>query len=404
MNGTVLGGLMPTSSAQFAQMVTDIESGNYAAAAQVAVSTPYFGAYLARRMAKEMQNVTLTETGVPDNDASTFIVAHLLNGNTNTTNTGVNGGINALFSDDVTCLVNVNGTNTHAMKLTAAQLAAVNWQTQIVCTPGQQDTAGPTTIPDADTGGFTTLSSAVADGSYAMNAFTAGTNLRGVEYLYEIGLGATLLGMAIPTGASPILAPPFVPENDPNFLVGQGQPACISCHGGGAPNLVHGYATVADIFNFDPTKGFTYIANPTPATMKSLGSNAATRTQVESCITNHTYPTGFTTCDPDSQGNSTSQAWDLSSWKTGGLLASWGWTGATSGTGLKSLGAAIGSSAQMYQFMVQRVIGEICPTGTISAATQNQYAATAQALEATPNGTGAFASIVESVASDPACR
>jgi len=36
---------------------------------------------------------------------------------------------------------------------------------------------------------------------------------------------------------------------NPSFSVGQNQPACISCHGGGASNLRHGYATFAETFS-----------------------------------------------------------------------------------------------------------------------------------------------------------
>ena len=397
MNGMVTGGMMPTSTPQFAQMVTYIQSGDYYDAAMTAVNTPYFGKYLGRRMAKEMQNVTLSDSGVPDNDATTFVLAHLLFG-TSATNAGVNSGISGLWSDDSTCLVNVAGTNTSAFKLTAAQNAAVNWQSQIACAAGQKDGAG-VTIPDQNTGGYMTLSTVVGDQSYAANAFTAGTNLRGIEYLYEISMGVTLLQMALPDGASPQVVAPFVPEGDPNFLVGTGQPACISCHGGGAQNLMHGYSTLVDLFNYDPTKGFQYIATPTTATMKSLGSNAATRTTVAKCLSTHAFPTGFTTCNPDSIGASTTQAWDLSSWKQGGLLQTmaWGGNAATSGNGLKTLGTAVGQAGLVYQFMTSRVIGEICPLGSVSTASQASIASQAQAKDS-------FAYIVASVASDPSCR
>jgi hypothetical protein len=414
MNGNVTGGLMPTSSPQFTQMVTYIQSGDYYDAAMAAVNTPYFGAFLARRMAKEMQNVTLTSSGVPDNDSTAFLVAHFLHGTT-ATNTGVTTGISGLWSDNVTCLVDVGGTNTSAFKLTATQLAAVNWATQIVCTPGQTGsnavpgsgkTGTQVAIPAADVGGYMTLSLAPGDSSFAQNAFTAGTNLRGVEYLYEISMGVTLLQLAIQDGATPQVVAPFVPEGDPNFLVGVGQPACISCHGGGAQAVQHGYSTLADLFNFDPTAGFEYVAAPTAATMKSYGSNSATRANVQKCVTNHAFPTGFTTCNPDSIGASTTQAWDLSSWQQGGILQTMGWSANApiSGNGLNTLGAAVGQAALVYQFMTSRVIGEICPLGSVTTATQNSIASEAQTGAIAASHKDSLGYIVASVASDPSCR
>jgi hypothetical protein len=320
-------------------------------------------------------------------------------------NTGATGGIEALWSDNVTCLINVNGTATHAFKLSSANpptIDAVNWQTQITCGPGQKDAAG-NAISGNDVGGYTTLSSQAGDGSYAQNAFTAGTNLRGIEYVYEIGMGLALLDMASLDGATPQYAPPFVPEGDPNFFTGSGQPACIFCHGGGVSNVLHGYATVADKFNYDPAKGFQYITAPNTSTMKSLGSDPNKRSQVASCIANNAFPSGFTTCDPDSQGVDPNQAWDLSSWKQAGVLARMGWTGATNGSGLKALGTAVGQAALTYQFMTTRVISEICPTGTIAAAAQAAIASQAQTNDATPGALGGFATIVASVASNPAC-
>lgn len=407
MNGLITGALMPTSSPQFTQMAALIQTGDYYDAAMSAINTPFFAQYLVRRMAKEMQNVSLSDSSVPDNDATTFVVAHLLFG-TQAVNTGVNSGISGLWSDNVSCLVTVGGKKVSAFSLTPTQLAAVNWQTQIACSTGQKDASG-IPIPASSAGGYMTLSSSLGnastgltafDQSFAQNAFAAGTNLRGVEYLYEISMGLSLAEMALLEGQAPTAVPAFVPESDPNFLNGQnGQAACVSCHGGGASNVLHGYAALADTFNFDTTTGLQVIPSPTPSTQKSLGSNSTTRPQVASCIANRVYPTGFTTCNPDSLGVGSTQSWDLSSWKQGGLLQTMGWSAAapTSGNGLNALGAAVGKAQLVYQFMTSRVIGEICPLGTLSATTQASIAAAAQANDS-------FATIVASVAADPACR
>jgi hypothetical protein len=417
MSGNITGGLLPTSSAQFASMVTSIEAGNYQAAAMTATNTPYFASTLARRLAKEMQNVTLSSSGVSDSDASTFVLAHLLYGTT-ATNTGVDMGISGLWSDNVTCLVDSGGKNISAFLLTPAELAAVDWQTSIVCTPGQTGsnatavgkTGTQVAIPVANVGGYMTLSLENNDTSFAQNAFTAGTNLRGIEYLYELSTGASLAEMAVLDNATtPQEVAPFVPENDPNFLVGQGQAACISCHGGGAQALNHGYSTLVDLFNYDTVGGFEYIAAPTTATMKSLGSAPTSHANVASCLSTHSFPTvggvAFTTCNPDSLGASTTHAWDLSSWSTT-MLPAWGWKGSTSGVGLNSLGVALGQSNAVYLFMTQRVIGEICPLGTLATNTAGQAAI---ANEAQTGGLAAadkdsLAYIVASVASDPSCR
>jgi hypothetical protein len=80
-----------------------------------------------------------------------------------------------------------------------------------------------------------------------------------------------------------------------------------------------------------------------------------------------------------------------------------GWNGPTSGNGLNALGAAVGQASLTYQFMTTRVINEICPTGTIPAATQAAIASQAQNNDVTPGALGGFATIVANVASNPAC-
>jgi len=410
MNGTVTGGLMPTSSPQFATMVSDIQKGDYYDAAMAAINSSYFAAYLPRRMAKEMQNVSLTDSGVPDNDATTFLVAHMLHGLSNATNSGVNSGISGFWSDDVTCMINENGTATSAFKLSSTQDAAVNWMSQIECSPGQSamngnGNGGQIAIPSQDVGGYMTSSLHEGDSSYAQSGFLAGTNLRGIEYMWEISMGLTFAQMALQNGATPQVVAPFVPESDPNFLVGNGQSSCISCHGGGAQNILHGYSTLADVFDYDPNNGLTYFPTPSTSTMKSLGSNQNTRSQVARCIKNHAYPNGFTTCNPDSNGvDDVNHPWDLTSWEQGGLLKTMGWSSSEpiKGSGLNSLGAAVGQAGLVYQYLVQRVIGEICPLGSVSQASISSYASKAQALEA--QGGPSFGSIVASVASDPSCR
>jgi hypothetical protein len=153
-----------------------------------------------------------------------------------------------------------------------------------------------------------------------------------------------------------------VPEDDPHFIQSTGQPACITCHGGGLPSLDHGYATLADLFNYDPKGGFLFYTAPTISTMKSLGSNANNRQKTSTC-----NMTSFTTCNPDSSGV-TSTNWDVSvTWGANGMLKRLGWNAPTSGSGLNSLGSAIGQSSIFYVNWVNRVIAEICPLGAVAA-------------------------------------
>jgi hypothetical protein len=388
MAGSITGGLMPSSAPEFSKMVTYIQSSDYYDAAMTAVNSEYFGAYFARRIAKQMMNPALSDVGIPDNDATTAIVANLIG-------SGTTANISQLWSDNSTYLINVNGTQTHAFGMTAAQLEAVNWQTDIVRVAGQMAVDvnnKPIEIPAKHVGGYLTLSNKAGDGSIAAYGLTAGTNLRAIEGIYEITMGMTLPELVAMDGAKAQLVPKFVPETNPNFFVGQGQPACLTCHGGGASNLTHGYATMADIFNFDPSNGLTYIAAPTTNTMKSLGSNSNNRSATSTCNLAQ-----FTICNPDSYGADPGQAWDLSTWQAGGLLSQMGWSGPITGEGLNALGQAVGQAGLVYNFLVQRVVGEICPLGMIGSAQIANIAAQAQAQNS-------FAYIVASVASDPSCR
>src|SRR6185437_9508564 len=103
MAGTITGGLMPSTSPEFTQMVNFINGGDYYSAAMVAVNSAYFPKYLPRRMAKQMMSPGLTEAGAIDNDATTLIVANFVGGFTG-------AGISKIWSDNSTYLVNMGGT------------------------------------------------------------------------------------------------------------------------------------------------------------------------------------------------------------------------------------------------------------------------------------------------------
>ncbi|PWU17455.1 MAG: hypothetical protein C5B49_08805 [Bdellovibrio sp.] len=387
----ITGGLMPFSDPLFPKMVSKVAAGDIYGAALLAADSNYFGSSLGRRLALQMQTPSLDSTGIQDNDASAFLLAHFI---------GAGGSvprISTIWSESATYLVvDPNGNTVHAADLSTQDLANVDW-TQMVRLPGQQDANG-TFILVQHVGGYTTLSDRPDDGSFAIYGATAGTNLRMIEGIWEIATGLTLLDVAS-VAASPQQAPRFVPEYDPNFFVGQNQQACISCHGGGMSSLNHGYATVANIFDVTDN-GFVFNPNPTTAMKKSLGSNPRTRNSVLTCNLTR-VPTPV--CNPESPDVDPNQTWDLSQvWAKSGVLTAMGWQGPTTGQGLQSLGYAIGQSWIVYQFLTQRVISELCPLGSFSTAEVNAIAAAANPW-ADPAGTDDLRTIVAKVASSPGC-
>lgn len=399
---------MPTSDPLFSTMVSQVASGNVKGAAATAAGSKYFAQYLARRLALQMQNTALDATAATDNDATAFLIAHF-------TGSATKASISTIWSDNSTYLVNItsNGTTTatHAASVTAAQLAALDWTTALTSVAGQtantlttaagKTTAAPTPIPAKDSGGYATLSDRIADQSFIMNAATSGTNLRIIEGIWEISTGLGLLDVASTANVVPQNVPRFVPEYDPNFFHGSGQPACIACHGGGMSSLNHGYSTVADKYNFDPQFGLVYFATPTTATMKSLASDPTKRATNATC---NLVSTPTAVCNPDSVGADPNQAWDLTgNWESAGVLNTMGWTGAKTGQGLNSLGTALGQATIVYQFLVKRVIGEICPLGMFTQTDVNSIAAAANPF-AQPAGTDDIRTIVAAVAANATCQ
>ncbi|MGZ3722018.1 MAG: hypothetical protein ACXVA9_03745 [Bdellovibrionales bacterium] len=397
---TITGGFMPSSDPLFLAMVTKIQNKDIEGAAAIASSSKYAASYLARRLAFQMQNPSLEAAIVTDSDATAFVIAHLVGTPT------VQPSISTIWSENATYLVNVGGTQVHAASLSAAQLQAVDWTTALVQMPGQQaqvlngaNTAlGP--IPAKHVGGYVTLSDRANDNSFAMYGATSGTNLRMIEGIWEIGTGMGLLDVASPTAVAQD-APRFVPEYDSNFFHGQGQTACIACHGGGMSSLNHGYSTVADVFDYDPQNGFTYIATPSTSTMKSLGSDPNKRqTNVACNLTKKPMPV----CNPDSAGADINNGWDLTkTWQATGALAAMGWTGPTTGQGLNELGSALGKAKIVYEFLTKRIVGEICPMGIFSAAEVAQIAASANPNSPVP-GTDDVRTLISKIASHVSCQ
>ncbi|MGZ3690151.1 MAG: hypothetical protein ACXVAX_01530, partial [Pseudobdellovibrio sp.] len=221
-----------------------------------------------------------------------------------------------------------------------------------------------------------------------------------IEGIWEIATGLTLVDVQS-SAARPQDAPRFVPEYDPNFFVGQGQAACISCHGGGFSSLNHGYSTVADVFDFTTKNGLVYIATPTTATKKSLASDPNKRTVNNTCDLSKN-PTAV--CNPDSVGADPNNAWDLSAtWSSTGTLIRMGWIGPTSGEGLNALGAALGQASIVYSNLTKRVIREICPMGLITEKEISAIADSANPYSA-KKGSDDIRTIIAAVASHPTCQ
>lgn len=392
LRNSMTGGLLPTTDPDFQTMVAQVTAGNVLGAAQTAARTKYFASYLARRLALQMQSPALDTTGIKDNDASAFLIAHFVG------TPGVAPRISTIWSESATySVLKPDGEYVHAADLSNDDLANVDWRL-MRRTGGQQDSVG-VFLPVKHVGGYTTLSDRTNDGSFAIYGATAGTNLRFIEGIWEIATGLTLIDVSSGAG-SPRQVPRFVPEYDPSFFQGQGQAACISCHGGGMSSLNHGYAAVANVFDVTGN-GFTYITNPTTQTMKSLGSDPGQRSRNQACNLART-PTPV--CNPESPDVDPNQGWDVSQvWQTSGVLTTMGWQGPKVGQGLQELGFAIGQSWIVYQFLTQRVIAELCPLGTFSTTEVNRIAATANPW-ADPAGSDDLRTIAAQVAASAGCQ
>lgn len=391
LRNSITGGLMPVTDPLFNSMVARVAAGDVRGAATIAAGSKYFASYLARRLALQMQSPSLDATGIKDNDATAYLIAHFVGA------PGAQPRLSQIFSENATYeAIDSTGATVHVADLSTQELAQLDW-TQLVRLGGQQD-ANLQFILVKHVGGYATLSDRNNDGSFAIYGATAGTNLRMIEGIWEIATGLSLLQVAS-VSATPQMVPRFVPEYDPNFFVGQGQQACISCHGGGMSSLNHGYATVANMFDVTGD-GFVFIPNATTGDKKSLGSNSGTRNQVQTCNLTRT-PTPV--CNPDSPDVDPNQGWDLTQvWAQSGVLSAMGWMGKASGQGLQELGYAIGQSWIFYQFMTQRVIGELCPLGTFSTTEINSIAAAANPW-GDPAGTDDLRTIVALVAASPGC-
>jgi hypothetical protein len=408
LSNTITGGYLSSSDPLFTQMVTKIQSGDIRGAAQIAAYSKHFASYLGRRLAFQMQNPSFDAVNGIDNDATAFVLAHFIGAGDS------QPSISKLWSDNATYLVKpaASGANIHAADLTAAQLKDLDWDVALKVVMGQTTkvvtasngttvTTAPGPIPEKHVGGFLTLSDRRNDSSFAMYGATAGTNLRMIEGMWQIATGLTLVDTQSAAAGRAYMVPRFIPENDPNFFHGQGQTACIACHGGGMSSLQHGYSTVADVFNFDGNQGgLMYIPTPTTVLRKSLGSDSKMRAENLACDLKKTPKA---VCNPDSAGAYPNQSWDLSVWKMTGVLETMGWNGPLVGQGLNSLGAALGKATIVYKFLTQRVIGEVCPLGMFTASDLKKIVDAVDPLAA-PAGTDDVRTIVAMVASHPSCQ
>lgn len=401
LSNTITGGLLPATDPVFEQMRVKVQAGDIKGAALLATTTPYYVNYLAKRLAFQMQSPALDASIITDSDATAFLIAHF------TEVGGQKPSISTIWSENATYLVNVTAggvtTQVHAAGLTAAQLSAVNWQTDLVRVAGQNAKTAANVaiqIPLKHVGGYITLSDRAGDNSFSMYGATAGTNLRMIEGLWQIATGLTLVDVQS-SFARPQDVPRFIPEYDMNFFKGVGQAACISCHGGGFASLNHGYATVADTFDFDSRIGLVYIATPTTNTKKSLGSDPQQRAINSVCDLTRT-PTPV--CNPDSLGADANQAWDLNAtWASTGTLLKMGWTGLVRGEGLNQLGQELGKAAIVYKFFTKRIVREICPMGVFSEEEVGKIADLANPF-ALVKGTDDIRTLIAEVAAHETCQ
>lgn len=391
IRNSVTGGGLPVSDPLFTQMVDMIAAGNVFGAAMAATNTKYFANYLARRLALQMQTPALDASGITDSDATAFLIAHFVGA-------GTTPRISTLWSENATYLVlSPTGRGlVHAASLSATDLTNTDW-TQMSRLGGQQDNTAAY-IPVQHVGGYMTVSDRGNDNSFISFGATAGTNLRMIAGLWQISTGLSLLDVAS-TSATTHQTPRFVPVYDPNFFHGQGQPACLACHGGGMVSIDHGYAAVANVFDFTGN-GLRFVASPATNAKKSLGSDSGQRNRNLTCNLSRN-PTPV--CNPDSPDVDPGYGWDVSKvWSQTGVLKTMGWQGPTDGHGLQELGYAVGKSWIVYQFLTQRIIAEVCPLGTFSTNEINTIAASANAW-ADPPGSDDVRTIVARVASSPGC-
>ncbi len=383
---------MSSSDPLFAQMVARIQAGDTVGAALIAANSRYFASYLARRLALQMQTPALDSAGMTDNDATAFLIAHFIGAG------GTPPRLSTIWSENATYLVLLpNGNAVHAASMSNTDIANQDWSNMVRL--GGQMVSTRDYIPVKHVGGYTTLSDRTNDNSFISFAATAGTNLRMIEGIWQIATGLGLVDVSS-DAATPQQVPRFIPEYDPNFFHGQGQASCISCHGGGMASLDHGYATVANVFDFTGN-GLIFNAVPTTRTMKSLGSDPNQRNNVLRC---NLVTTPTAVCNPESPDVDPNQGWDVSrTWTETGVLTAMGWQGPTRGQGLQSLGYSIGKSWIVYQFFTQRVINELCPLGTFSEIEVNRIASTANPW-ADPAGTDDIRTIVAQVAASPGCQ
>jgi hypothetical protein len=415
----ITGGFMPTSDPLFTQMVTQVKNGQTYDAAWTAVTSPYFANYLARRFALQMQTPALDASSVTDGDGSVFLIAHFTGGPT------WKPSISTIWSENqsygVTVPVAGVPTVVHIQSLPTATVFSIGAEdidySKAIAVAGPQQailqssggfmqTPTLANIPNQDIGGYVTASQGRGDASFAQYGAFLGTNLRMIEGIWEISTGLTLADFednlfATDQKDQAAAVPQFVPQDNPNFYVGQGQAACIACHGGGLSAIKHGYATVADVFEYGANVGFIYndVAATDPTQRKSLGSNGRNRTATLAC--NLTKTPGIA-CNAGSAGVGTNKAWDLSSWQANGMLSRMGWRGPVTGQGLNQLGVAIGKASLVYENLTVRVINEICPVGSFTYADVSNIANQVDPFGSSP-GTDDLRTIIALVASNPSC-
>jgi hypothetical protein len=411
INAAITGGQIPFSTdlnSDYQKMLAlmKLDPPNAYGAAMIAAQSRGFASYLGRRLAKQMQNPAYDASLVTkDNDATTHILAHFVGA----TQPGpVAPSISGIWSDNSTYLVRVVRagvtSNVSAFNLTPAEMQSVNWLTDIVQVPGQQGrnqaNTAATAIPAQHTGGYTTLTSTGMDNSFAQHGLRAGTNLRMIEGIWEVATGLSIVDFAS-ADADAKYAPRFIPSNNINFFRGQGQPACITCHGGGISSITKGYSAVADIFDYNDTNGLIYINAPTIATRKSLGSDSGKRQAISTCS-----PTAVPKADCNDFNSPAAllpdQGWDVSlTWQDNGKLAALGWNAPVSGNGLNSLGQAIGKAGIIYKNLAYRVMREVCPLGSFTDAELSAVASDTQ------SGAGAYRDdirhLVAKVVIHPSC-
>jgi|GEM_PF-6779151 len=348
------------TTAMLGAIAADPSDGGLVAAARLATNDKDFSSRVLRDYFAVMQNLSGSARAVPFNSAIALAVK----------SAAVDKDIRRIFTANEAC--QLRDAANALVATTAFDLPAnenLDLRTALVCTtaqsainPGAGNTRTP--LPANEVMGMFT---AEGVGSFAENAYTAGTNLRVPQMWMKSTFGRTPshlnyddplflsargfeLADLRSSSYSDQYVGPFLTRNPSNLGITEFQNNCVSCHG-----LHH---SMVPCRNWDYTNGsLSYNtnpndANPNTANTKCVGSDPANTRAI--------YPNGFIRRD---------NCWNLTF--TAAAAADLGFTGVRTGCGLNELGTEWSKIDRVYVHFVERILtgnNGVCPGITIPKA------------------------------------